>query len=195
MSSATAASVKPVASAIIILLRMLLPVSNKALCYIYISCAAPPSLACSYHHLPIATIIHHVSGKAGPFADSTPPPPNLRRHYYYHLYNNYCTLPTVWKISSAIADDKESYAFKKFNTFKCSIYLSSIFGRDSSVRMATLYGLGGPGVESRWGRDFPHPSRPPIQWEPGLFPGVKAAGAWRWPSTPYSAEVKERVEL
>jgi hypothetical protein len=31
---------------------------------------------------------------------------------------------------------------------------------DSSVDMATRYGLNGPGIESRWGRDFPHPSRP-----------------------------------
>jgi len=37
------------------------------------------------------------------------------------------------------------------------------------------YGLGGPGIESRWGRDFPRLSRPalkptqlPIQWVPGL---------------------------
>ena len=59
-------------------------------------------------------------------------------------------------------------------------------GRDSSVGIATRYGLDGPGIESRWGRDFPHPSRPalgptqpPIQWVPGLFPGGKAAGAWR----------------
>jgi hypothetical protein len=29
-------------------------------------------------------------------------------------------------------------------------------GRDSSVGIATRYELDGPGIESRWGRDFPH---------------------------------------
>jgi hypothetical protein len=29
----------------------------------------------------------------------------------------------------------------------------------------------------------------------GVIPGGKAAGAWRWPPTPSSVEVKERVQL
>ena len=62
------------------------------------------------------------------------------------------------------------------------LYVVSV-GRDSSVGIATRYGLHGPGIESRWGRDFSHPSRqalgpiqPPIQWVPGLFLGVKRPG-------------------
>ena len=35
-------------------------------------------------------------------------------------------------------------------------------GRDSSVGIATRYGLDGPGIESRWGRDFSHLSRPEL---------------------------------
>ena len=77
---------------------------------------------------------------------------------------------------------------------KAAFYTQYIYvGRDSSVSIATRYGLEGPGVESRWGRDFLHPFRPdlgptqpPMQWVPGLFPRGKAAGAWRWPP-PYLA--------
>ena len=49
-----------------------------------------------------------------------------------------------------------------------------VVGRDSLVGIATRYGLDGSGIESRCGRDFPHPSRPAlgltqlaIKWVPG----------------------------
>jgi hypothetical protein len=65
-------------------------------------------------------------------------------------------------------------------------YYSARTGRDSVVGIATRYRLDGPGIESWWGRDFLHPYRslveptqPPVKWVPGLFPGGKAAGAWR----------------
>jgi hypothetical protein len=77
-----------------------------------------------------------------------------------------------------------------------------IVGRDNSIGIATRYGLDVPGIESRWGRDFPHPSRlgpeptqPPVQWVPGLSPGVKRPGRGIDHPPPSSAEVKERVEL
>ena len=57
-------------------------------------------------------------------------------------------------------------------------------GPGSVVGIATTYGLDGPGIESRWGRDFPHlsrpvlrPTQPPLQWVPGLFRVYGAAGA------------------
>jgi hypothetical protein len=59
-------------------------------------------------------------------------------------------------------------------------------GRDSSVRIATRHGLDGPGIESAWRRDFPHPSRPAlwptqphVQLAPCIFSGGKSAGVWR----------------
>ena len=54
-------------------------------------------------------------------------------------------------------------------------------GRDISVGIATGYGLDGLGIESRWGRDFLHLSRPAlgptqlsVQWVPRLSRGVKS---------------------
>jgi len=49
---------------------------------------------------------------------------------------------------------------------KANLLFFDSVGRHSSVGIPTGYGLDGPGIESLWGRDFPHPSRPtldPIQ--------------------------------
>jgi len=70
---------------------------------------------------------------------------------------------------------------------------------DSSVGIATRYGLDGPGTESRCGRDFLQPSRSslgPTQLPgTGYFPGVKRPGRGVDHPSPSSVEVKERIEL
>ena len=69
----------------------------------------------------------------------------------------------------------------KLNLFpNCMKYLTNInlLITGSSVGIATAYGLDGSGIGTRWGRDFPHLSRPvlrstqlPVQWVPGLSQG------------------------
>ena len=74
--------------------------------------------------------------------------------------------------------------------------------RDSSVSIGTRYGLDGQGIESRWGARF----SAPVQTGPGTHPtsytvrtgalqGVQRPGRGIDHPTPFSAEVKERVEL
>jgi hypothetical protein len=53
--------------------------------------------------------------------------------------------------------------------------LPHVCGPGSSVGITTGYGLDGPEIVTRWGRDFPHLSRPtlrptqsPVQWVPDI---------------------------
>jgi hypothetical protein len=51
------------------------------------------------------------------------------------------------------------------------------------VSVATRYGMDGPGIESQWEPNIPHPSmldlgpsRSLLQWLPGILPGAKLPG-------------------
>jgi hypothetical protein len=62
--------------------------------------------------------------------------------------------------------------------------------RDSSVGTATGYGLDGPGIESRWGRDFSHTSHAAsCTMGTGSFTGIKWPGRGADHPPPSSAEV------
>jgi hypothetical protein len=77
------------------------------------------------------------------------------------------------------------------------IYIYIYMGRDSSVGIATRYGLDGPGIESRWGEVFRN--RPDLPWGlPNLlhngyrvFPGGKSAEAWRLPPTHLATRLRK----
>jgi len=77
-----------------------------------------------------------------------------------------------------------------------------ITGRDSSVCVATRCELDFSEIEFRCGRDFPYTSRPALGAHPasytidtGSFPEVKQPGHGVDHPSPFSAEVKERVDL
>ena len=100
----------------------------------------------------------------------------------------YCFVVCVYSPFSAITASQSYYYY--------------YWGWDSSVVIATRCGLDGQGIESRWWREFTHPSRPalgptqpPKQWIPAFFPGGEGVGRWDSQPTPWDAEVKERVQL
>ena len=88
-----------------------------------------------------------------------------------------------------------------FTLFVVFFYIF-IVGRDSSVGIATRYGLDGPGIEARWGARFSvhvqtGPGAHPASYTMGTesFLGVKRPGRGVDHPPPSSADVKESVQL
>ena len=74
--------------------------------------------------------------------------------------------------------------------------------RGSSVGIATRFGLDDPGIETQWGRDFPHasrpalgPNQPPTQLVPGLSQGFSDGGMALTTHLQLAPRLKKRVEL
>jgi hypothetical protein len=110
---------------------------------------------------------------------------NFQKHLCDSLDSHSCNLftyfITVTYIKATLTTDTSiKLTINKYSVIQrpCElicIIISYIVGQDSSVDIATCYGLDGPGLKSRWGQDFPRPFRltlgttqPPIQWVLGL---------------------------
>ena len=128
----------------------------------------------------------------------------MPKHIVHLIFNNHnfelgvtgSILPSLCIVPQWNGSDRFNITFVMYRTTvecvdkRLILGLNLLFwyslGQGSSVGIATCYGLDGPGIESRWGRDFLHPSRSahgptqlPMQWVLGFFPRGKGAGAWR----------------
>ena len=80
-----------------------------------------------------------------------------------------------------MACSRENFTFLPFPLLSARFLLFTplqhSMGRDNVVSIVTCYGLEGPGIESRWGRNFPHLSR--LALGPGAHPDSCAMNGCR----------------
>jgi hypothetical protein len=72
------------------------------------------------------------------------------------------TCPALRHKSAQSTENYNTGEAQTYFHYDCSVVPNNNVGRDSSVGIATRYRLDGPEIESRWGRDFPHPSKPAL---------------------------------
>jgi hypothetical protein len=89
----------------------------------------------------------------------------LHTTYAFNLTNSFSS-PTFIRIISDVPHITSHFRSHE----KALLFVYNFFfgysGRDSSIGIATRYGLDGPGIESRWGARFSKP----VQTGPGAHP-------------------------
>jgi len=97
------------------------------------------------------------------------------------FYPDIC-LTTEEKAQKNLSQGKRNLSQVKKNLSQSTVYILPKHPHIKKLTQTHTYsqslGLDGPGIESRWVRDFPHPYRPalkptqpPIHWVPGLYRG------------------------
>ena len=100
-----------------------------------------------------------------------------------HIDNSLTYYALIWPLHVLLTECGCIFrvSYNKQQLFSCS---TLTFLPGSSVVITTDYGLDGPGIESRWGRDFP-----PVQTGPGAHPASCTMGTASFPEVKSSRGV------
>jgi hypothetical protein len=152
----------------------------------------------------IVPLLHSVSGIFATFVHKIFISPNIISKYPL-WWSHVCICKAWYVVRNSIKACRASLTTSRREVLYIIIIIfrSASEGPDSSVGIVTVYGLDGPGIESRWGARFSAPVQTGPEAPPSLpysgyriFPGAKVRpGRDVDPSPPSSAEVKNIVEL